>query len=292
MASKSERITSRSRATTTVGTIVGITLVLVMLGILGVLYSVSDTVGRKYKEDISLLVMMENDLSETDVLRVKKVVESKPYSLSVDYISKDEAARREVERLGEDFVAFIGENPLPASLEIHLHHTHTPLDSVEYVVSQLGGYPEVREVVYHPDLIAKMNENIGSITLWLGVICLLFLLIVVALINNTINLAIFSKRFVIRSMQLVGATAGFIRRPYVIQGVWWGLSSAILALGILAGILYVLRDSLEEVGLNFFGGPYYLYIAIGLPAIGIVISALSTSISVSRFLRMPLDRLH
>lgn len=292
MASKSERITSRSRATTTVGTIVGITLVLVMLGILGVLYSVSDTVGRKYKEDISLLVMMENDLSETDVLRVKKVVESKPYSLSVDYISKDEAARREVERLGEDFVAFIGENPLPASLEIHLQHTHTPLDSVEYVVSQLGGYPEVREVVYHPDLIAKMNENIGSITLWLGVICLLFLLIVVALINNTINLAIFSKRFVIRSMQLVGATAGFIRRPYVIQSVWWGLSSAILALGILAGILYVLRDSLEEVGLNFFGGPYYLYIAIGLPAIGILISALSTSISVSRFLRMPLDRLH
>lgn len=292
MASKSERITSRSRATTTVGTIVGITLVLVMLGILGVLYSVSDTVGRKYKEDISLLVMMENDLSETDVLRVKKVVESKPYSLSVDYISKDEAARREVERLGEDFVAFIGENPLPASLEIHLQHTHTPLDSVEYVVSQLGGYPEVREVVYHPDLIAKMNENIGSITLWLGVICLLFLLIVVALINNTINLAIFSKRFVIRSMQLVGATAGFIRRPYVIQSVWWGLSSAILALGILAGILYVLRDSLAEVGLNFFGGPYYLYIAIGLPAVGILISALSTSISVSRFLRMPLDRLH
>ncbi|MGC6532111.1 MAG: cell division protein FtsX [Flavobacteriales bacterium] len=292
MASKSERITSRSRATTTVGTIVGITLVLVMLGILGVLYSVSDTVGRKYKEDISLLVMMENDLSETDVLRVKKVVESKPYSLSVDYISKDEAARREVERLGEDFVAFIGENPLPASLEIHLQHTHTPLDSVEHVVGQLGGYPEVREVVYHPDLIAKMNENIGSITLWLGVICLLFLLIVVALINNTINLAIFSKRFVIRSMQLVGATAGFIRRPYVIQSVWWGLSSAILALGILAGILYVLRDSLEEVGLNFFGGPYYLYIAIGLPAIGILISALSTSISVSRFLRMPLDRLH
>jgi cell division transport system permease protein len=292
MAPKSERIQSRSTATTTVGTIVGITLVLVMLGILGVLYSVSDSVGRKYKEDISLLVMMENDLAETDVLRIKKTVEAKPYCLSAEYISKDEAARREIERLGEDFVAFIGKNPLPSSLDIHLNHAYAPLDSVEYVVSQLNALPEVREVVYHPDLIAKMNENIGSITLWLGVICLLFLLIVIALINNPIHLAIFSKRFVIRSMQLVGATSGFIRRPYVLKSIVWGLSSAILALGMLAGMLYVMRDSMTEVGLSVFQGPHYLLIAAGLPAVGVLISASSTAISVSRFLRMPLDRLH
>lgn len=292
MASKHERISSGNSATTTIGTVVGITLVLVMLGILGILFSISDNVSRAYKEDISLLVMMENEVEEADVLKVKKVLEAKPYTLSATYISKDEAARKETERLGEDFVEFIGENPLPASLDIRLRHTHAPLDSVHFVVDQIAAFPQVREVVYHEELISKVNQNMGTITLWLGAVCLLFLFIVVALINNTINLAIFSKRFVIRSMQLVGATSGFIRRPYVLKSIWWGLSSSILALGLLAAMVYFLRNAWPQIPETVFGGPYYLYIAAGIPLIGILISAASTSLSVSRFLRMPLDRLH
>lgn len=282
----------QGNATTTVGTVIGITLVLVMLGILGILYSISDSIGREYKEDISLQVMMENRVAESDVLKLKKLIESQPYCLQVEYVSADDAAREEIERLGEDFVEFIGENPLPASLDVNLQHAYVPVDSVEFIVDQLASYSDVREVVYHSDLVAKVNENVGTITLWLGIICLLFLLIVVALINNTINLAIFSKRFVIRSMQLVGATSSFIKRPYVARGIWWGIWSSVLALGILSGILYLLKDSRPEIPETIFGGGYFIYIAIALPTVGILISAVSTSLSVGRFLRMSLDRLH
>lgn len=286
------RIISKTNPTTTVGTVIGITLVLVMLGILGMLYAISNTIGKQYKEDISLLLMMENDAKEADVLRLKKVIEAKPYCLKADYVSKDEAARMEIERLGEDFVAFIGENPLPASLDVRLHYTHAPVDSVEFIVEQLSGYEAVREVVYYPDLISKVNENVGSITLWLGVICLLFLVIVVALINNTINLAIFSKRFVIRSMQLVGATSGFIRRPYVLRSVWWGIVSSVLALGLLTAMLYFLKDAWPDIPELVFGGRHFLLIAVSIPLVGIVISAVSTALSVTRFLRMSADRIH
>ncbi len=283
---------SKGNKTSGLSTILGITLVLTMLGLLGILLFINQSVSSHFKKQLTINLMMETDVSESEVLKLKKELETNLYTHQAIYISKDEAAQIEIQELGEDFVSFLGENPLPASLELSLEPNYTHVDSVEWIINSLSSMDNIHEVVYHPGLIKTMNDNLARISFGLIIFSALLLIIAIALINNTIRLAVFSKRFIIKSMQLVGATSGFIRRPFILKGIWYGIFSAVLASGIITGLLYLLKNEIPEIPKLLFENNYFLPLIACLFILGIIISWISTQLAVRKFIRMKQDKLY
>ena len=283
---------STANLTSGLSTIIGITLVLTMLGVLAVLLFTTDSVSKHFKEDVSINLMMKTDVSEPDVLKFKKILETEKFTSSAEYISKDKAAQIQTKELGEDFVSFLGENPLPASIDLHLDSKYTRLDSIDWIIIDLNKNPMIHEVVYHPGLIKTMNDNLSKIGFGLLIFSALLLIIAVALINNTIRLAVFSKRFIIKSMQLVGATHGFIRRPFVLKGIWYGFISAVFSLGIIFGLLYLLQDQIPEIPEILIEGNYLPWLVVFLFGTGIFIAWISTQLAVRKYIRMRQDQMY
>jgi len=283
---------SSANLTSGLSTVIGITLVLTMLGVLAVLLFTTDSVSKHFKEDVSINLMMKSDVPEPDILKFKKLLETEQFSSSAVYISKDKAAKIQTEELGEDFVSFLGENPLPASIDLHLNAKYTRLDSIDWIIADLNKNAMIYEVVYHPGLIKAMNDNLSKIGFGLLIFSALLLFIAVALINNTIRLAVFSKRFIIKSMQLVGATHGFIRRPFILKGIWYGFISAIFALGIISGLLYLLKEQIPEIPQILAEGNYLIMLVVFLFATGVFIAWISTQLAVRKYIRMRQDQMY
>lgn len=283
---------SAANLTSGFSTIIGITLVLTMLGFLAVLLFTTDSVSRHFKEQVSISLMLNNDAVESDVLHFKKRLETEKFTFQAQYISKDEAAKIQIKNLGEDFVTYLGENPLPPSIDLHLAANYTKIDSIDWIINDLNKESMVHEVVYQPGMIKAMNDNLNKISFALLVFSALLLIIAVALINNTIRLAVFSKRFIIKSMQLVGATNGFIRRPFLLKGIWYGLVSAILALGIISGFLYLLKNQIPEIPEILMEGNYLIILLVFIFGVGIFIAWFSTQLAVRKYIRMEQNRLY
>lgn len=283
---------SAANLTSGLSTIIGITLVLTMLGVLAVLLFTTDSVSKHFKEKVSINLMMKSNVSEPDILKLKKQLETERFSSSAIYVSKDEAVKIQTKELGEDFVSFLGENPLPASIDLHLDAQYTHLDSIDWIIADLNKNTLIHEVVYHPGLIKAMNDNLSKISFGLLIFSALLLVIAVALINNTIRLAVFSKRFIIKSMQLVGATHGFIRRPFILKGIWYGFISAIIALGIISGLLYLLKDQIPEIPEILAEGNYLPILVVFLFATGVFIAWISTQLAVRKYIRMRQDQMY
>lgn len=263
-----------------------------MLGILSILLVTTRSVGSKLRNQVSLNIMMKEEASEPEVLKLKKSLESEKFSRGAKYVSKDAAAEGYIKELGEDFVAFLGENPLPASLDLKLDASYTSLDSIQWIIDDINQHAAVREVVYHPNLIKKMNDNLSKISFGLLIFAGILLVIAIALINNTIRLAIFSKRFIIKSMQLVGATHGFIRRPFILKGIWYGILSSLLSITLISGILYLIRDKIPDIIAILKQGQSFIMIIALIVALGILISWLSTSLAVRKFIRLKQNQLY
>jgi cell division transport system permease protein len=211
---------------------------------------------------------------------------------STKLVSSEEAAKVYSEELGEDFIEFLdGENPLHASIEVYLNEDYANVDSLSNLATMIEAHKGVEEVKYHKSYVETINKNIGYITMvFLGVVILL-LLISIVLINNTIRLAVYSSRFIIRSMQLIGATQGFIRRPFVWQGIIQGIISSVLTIGILIAILYQLSYYFPEmVNLHFID--MYLMLFGSIILVGVLISWWSSTLAVRKYLRMTLDNIY
>jgi len=196
--------------------------------------------------------------------------------------------------LKEEFLDFMGQNPLPASVDLKVKPAYTETDSLKILCAEIEKNPAVRQVIWHPNMVAEMQANFKKISLFLLIFSGILLLIAVALINNTIRLAIFSKRFIIRSMQLVGATSGFIQKPFLVQSIWRGILAGLTAFFMIISILYFFRDSLKELTgvldqqfLTAFGSLF-----LGIVGAGIVISFFSTKFAVRKYIRLDYGRLH
>ena len=271
--------------------VISISLVLFLLGVLGLVLINAKELADYLRESLSFSIMLDDNAKEPDIRMLQKDLDAKPYVKSTEYISKDAAAVKMKKELGEDFISFLGDNPLPPSIDVYLHSGYTSPDSVAKIEKYVREYTFVKEVSVPESLLFLINENVKKISLFLLVISAFLFLIALTIINNTIRLSIYSRRFLIRTMQLVGATRAFIRGPFLIQSAIQGLLAALVAMSLLIGLLYLIE---KEFFLMFRFESTYLLFLLGASIIvtGILINVISTFFSVNRYLSISEDKLY
>jgi cell division transport system permease protein len=275
-----------------ISTIIGITLVLVLVGVLLMVSLLGSAVTGHYRGQVVVQIMIADDVEEQDVQLLKKHIEGEPYTAEASYLSKEDAAAMMKEELGEEFVDFLGYNPLPASIDIHVKPEYSEEEKLASIVKELEKNTAVNEVVFQHDLLRQMNANLSKWSLGISLIGVVLLIIAIVLIVNTIQLAIFSQRFLIKSMQLVGATHWFIQKPFLRRGIWFGFLASMLALATLFMLLYAFRADLQDM-INILQEKQRLLALIGgVLIIGLFLSGIATAYAVNRFIRTDADKLY
>jgi len=271
--------------------IVSISLVLFMLGLLGMLVLDAKKISDYVKEHVQLNVFLNDDVAEQEISAFQSLLEKNPSIKSVRFISKQEALDSLKKDLGEDATSMLEVNPLPASFELKLNASHTTPEKLKKISEEIGQNKMVREVTYQRSEIDRMNENFRMLAIGILAFCALLLFIAVALINSTIRISMYSRRFLIKSMQLVGATKSFIRWPFITRSVAHGFYSGIIACLFLSGLLYLIRTRLPEfVQLQDLKENAILF--SGVLVFGVLLSVLSTWFAVNRYLRIRIDDLY
>lgn len=291
MSKKESNVTKRRLRSSYVTSMISISLVLFLLGLLGLLVLNAKRLSDYVKENIGFSVILKENVKEVDVILLQKSLDASEFVKSTNYITKDEAARELQEELGEDFIEFLGFNPLLASIEVHLNASYANQDSINVIEKNLQQYEQIKEVFYQKSLVSLVNENIRKISLIILVFSSLLLLVAITLINSTIRLAVYSKRFIINTMQLVGATRGFIRRPFLYRSAGNGILAALLAMGFLAGVLYAAQKEFRDI-ISFQDIEIIAILFLGVLLFGIIINWISTFFAVSKYLRMKVDKLY
>ncbi len=282
---------SRKTKTIYISTIISIALVLLMVGLLGLILVHGKNLSNYVKENIVLNVIINEGTKEVDILTLQKQIESNSYIKSTQYISKEVAAHNLTKDLGEDFIRFLGYNPLLSSIDVYLKAEYANNQSIDILSKQLQANPMINEVRYQKSLVDMINQNIRIISLIILAFAAVLLIIAVALINNTIRLAIYSQRFLIKSMQLVGATSDFIRKPFLLYGVLHGLIGGLISIILLILSLFFAQQQIPELIIlrNYAEFAVVFLIVIGA---GILISGMSTYFAVSKYLRLRLNDLY
>ena len=273
--------------------LVSIMLVLFLLGAFAIFMMHARKLSNHIKENIGFEIVMNNDVKEANILRLQKELDAMPAVKSTEFITKEEAISRLSEDLGEDFLQWLGNeaNPLLPSIDVRFHAAYANTDSIAIIENQLLENTDIKEVFYQKSLIDLINNNLRKIAIVLMVVSLALLFIAIALIRNTIRLSIYSKRFLVRSMQLVGATESFIRRPFLRQGVLQGFFGGLLADLFLVGILYAISKRVPDLMLvqdmTVIGA-----ILIGIVVLGMLLAWFSTRSALDKFLKADLDKLY
>ena len=269
---------------------VSISLVLIMLGTLGLILINAGRLSEYVREKIGFTVVLKENLKEVDVIRFQKILNASDYVKSTRYIDKETAAKELAQELGEDFTGFLGYNPLFASIDVKLYANYTHADSLLLIEKKILEYPEVKEVFYQKNLVSVINQNVSKISLVLLIISALLIFIFVALINNTIRISIYSQRFTINTMQMVGASNSFIRKPFLQQSLYWGVYGAIVASIVVLGTFYTYKKELTGTITQTDISVAALVFAI-VVLLGMFISYFSTMFAVNKFLRLKFDEL-
>lgn len=287
----SDRTTSQKLKTSSVTVIISLALVLFMLGLLGLVVINAKKLSNHIKENVGFQIVLKDTTTHAELDILKQELSSSPFTKKVDFISKDEAAKKLQKDLGEDFISFLGYNPLLSSLDVKLNSDYAQIDSLASFEKTIMQNHFVKEVIYHKDMIKQVNDNAKVISIYILVFSGLLLVVAIALINNTIRLSIYAKRFLIRTMYLVGATQGFIRKPFIFKGIRQGIIAGILAGFLLAGFLIFSTRYIPD--LLQLQDPNLLAVLFGgIVLLGILISGLSAALSVSRYLRLKTDDLY
>lgn len=271
--------------------VISVSLVLFLLGVLGMVLINARELSDYFRESLSFSVMLDDGAKEADIRMLQKDLDAKPYVKSTEYVSKDEAALKMKEELGEDFISFLGDNPLPPSIDVFVFAGYTSPDSVAKIEKYIFEYPFVKEVFVPESLLFLINENVEKISLFLLIISTFLFLIALTIINNTIRLSIYSRRFIIRTMQLVGATRGFITRPFILQSAFQGLLAALLAMCLLMGLLYLIEKEFFMM-FSFESTNLLILLGVSLIVLGVLINIISTYFSVNRYLSISEDKLY
>lgn len=284
--SKLRRRLFRSYLTATIS----ITLILFMVGLLSLLVQNTGRLTDYVREHVGFTLVLQDHLRDSEVLRLQKILAALPAVKSTEYVDKKDAAESLEKDLGEDFVDFLGFNPLFSSIDVKLHAPYMQEDSLVVLEKNFLDYPQIQEVYYQRDLVKVINNNVRRISFFMLVVVGLMLFIFTALINNTIRISIYSQRFVINTMKLVGATRSFIRRPFVFRSVTYGLLGGLLSNLAILLLIYLYHDDLrsvfdiqqvDTVGISF----------IVVLIFGALIAGLSTYFAVNKFLKLKFDEL-
>jgi len=265
--------------------------VLYLLGVLGVILLQAQSLSDYFKENVEITVILENDAKEGDIELLRQRIAQKKYTKDVQYISKDQAAQIFTQQNQENFQEILGYNPLFSSLNLYVRAQYSNSDSLQRIKSQIVKYDTVSEVFYQKSLVDLINVNTSKLSFILFIISLGLLLVAVALIDNTIKLAMYSNRFLIKSMQLVGATRWFIARPFIDQSVYNGVISGLIAALFLVVTLFLTQATLPELGVLHHPFSFVFLCAMVL-LLGVFISWWSTKRSVIKYLQMRLDDLY
>lgn len=287
----SDKYSKRKLAGSSITTVVSLSLVLFMLGLLGIIILNTRKLSDNFKENIGIQLVLSDNANELDIKHLIETLDASDYVKSTQLVSKEEAAKKLQQDLGEDFIDFLGFNPLSASISVRLKAGYANSDSLNWIEKELMDTKMVKEVIYQKSLVNTINENVKTISIGVLMISSLLMVIALALINNTIRLSIYSKRFIIKTMQLVGASQGFIRRPFVLKGIKHGFYGATIAILLLIGFLYFIQKQLPELAelqdINMLASLFGLVILLG-----IIISWISTSLAVRKYLRLKSDEMH
>ena len=240
--------------------VISLSLVLFVVGLLGLVLINAQRLSDYVKENIGFTIMLEDGVTEIETIKFQKELDASNFAKSTTFITKEQATENLKNDLGEDFVEFLGYSPLLTSIDVKLNANYANTDSLQQITSELNNNPVVFEAYYQKDLVDKLNKNVNKLSFFLLMFCVLLFFIAFALINNTIRLSVYAKRFLIRTMRLVGATNNFIQKPFLIKGIYQGVYSALFAIFMLIGAIQLVQgdtadmlniDDLKIIGIVF-----------------------------------------
>lgn len=291
MSQSFEKFQKRRLISSYVSAIVSIGLVLFLLGFLGLILMNSKKVADHFKEHIALTIFLKDDARSVEIEQLQQTVQLAAYTKSAVFVSKEQAAEEHSALIGENFMEFLGDNPLKNSIDVFLLADYVTADEVENIKNELLQNNFIDSVNYDKPLIVLLNDNIKKISFWALVISMVFLIIAIILINHSIRLSVYAKRFTIKTMQLVGATKSFIRAPFVRQSLFFGSIGGVLALLGLLGVAWTLNQYFPE--LNIISDVQgLLWLSLFVLGTGVLISGLSTYFATRRFLNLRSDELY
>ena len=283
MRNKKNKSLNKKIVSSSVSVIISLSLVLFVVGLLSLVLINAQKLSNYLKENIGFSIMIKEDIKEIELIEFNKILDAEDFTKSTRFISKEQATKELEKDLGEDFVSFLGYNPIMASIDVKLNSSYANNDSLQNISSRLEKSDIVYEVFYQKNLIKKLNSNVGKISFFLICISLVLFFIAFALINNTIRLSVYSKRFIIKTMRLVGAENSFIQKPFLITGVYQGLYSAIFAIFMLIGSIQLIQSETASI-LNINDLQIIGLVFIVLFCSGIIISGTSTFFAVRKFI--------
>ena len=291
MSIRKNKSLNRKIVSSSVSVIISLSLVLFVLGLLSLFLINAQRLTNYVKENIGFSIMIKENIKEIELIEFNKILDGESFTKSTEFIPKEVATKDLENELGEDFVNFLGFNPIMASIDVKLNSSYANNDSLNNISSLLQKNKIVHEVYYQKNLIEKLNNNIRKISFFLFAFSLILFFIAFALINNTIRLSVYSKRFVIRTMSLVGAESQFIQKPFLINAIYQGLYSAIFAVFLLIGSIQLIQKETANI-LNINDLQIIGIVFIVLFCSGVIISVASTFFAVRRFIYSNEDELY
>lgn len=291
MSIRKNKSLNRKIVSSSVSVIISLSLVLFVLGLLSLFLINAQRLTNYVKENIGFSIMIKENIKEIELIEFNKILDGESFTKSTEFISKEAATKDLENELGEDFVNFLGFNPIMASIDVKLNSSYANNDSLNNISNLLQKNKIVHEVYYQKNLIEKLNNNIRKISFFLFAFSLILFFIAFALINNTIRLSVYSKRFVIRTMSLVGAESQFIQKPFLINAIYQGLYSAIFAVFLLIGSIQLIQKETASI-LNINDLQIIGIVFIVLFCSGVIISVASTFFAVRRFIYSNEDELY
>lgn len=288
---ENKKVSSVSFFNSRLTSVISISLVLFLLGLILLIGMLGNKLSVYVKENLSFSIVLKDNQKETEIKKMQKSLDALPFIKSTEYISKEQAAKELEEELGENPETFLGFNPLQASIEVKLHSEYANPDSLQVIERKIRNYTSVSELLYRKDMMEMVHNNMKRLGLILLTLAVVLMIISFVLISNTIRLLIYSKRFLIHTMKLVGATSGFIRRPFVKYNIVSGIFASILAILMLTGALYYLQNELKGF-IQILDMQTLLLVYVAVFALGIVLSVIATIFAVNKYLRMGVDKLY
>ena len=264
--------------------VISLSLVLFVIGLLGLVLINAQRLSNYVKENIGFTIMLKEGVNEMEIMNFQKILDAADFAKSSTFVSKEQATKDLQNDLGEDFVSFLGYSPLLASVDVKLNASYANTDSLAVIKAELNDYPVVHTIFYQENLIDKLNSNVNRLSFFLLSFCLLLFVIAFALINNTIRLSVYSKRFLIRTMRLVGATNSFIQKPFLVKGIYQGIYSSIFAIFMLIGSIQLIQSETASM-LNITDLKIIGFIFILIFIFGIFLSWVSTFFAVRKFIK-------
>jgi cell division transport system permease protein len=291
MSASFEKFQKRRVITSYFSVVLSIFLVLFLLGILGLFVINSKRLSDNFKEEIAMTVFFKTEATDSVIKAFNSELKTAKFAKSFEYVSKEKAAEKHMKVIGEDFMQFLGVNPLQNSFDIHLKADYVTNEGIAKIENRLRKNDMIADIVYDKQLVTLVNDNIKNISMWILIVSCVFALVSVLLINSSLRLSIYANRFIIKTMQMVGATKSFIRKPFIQRSVYLGLIGSALAIVALIGVLIYIQTTFPSLGI-LEDKLSIAIVLVGVLVLGVVITWISTFFATQRFLNLRTDDLY